>query len=309
MKIKLNHFKQQSTSLRNQLKKERNDRQKELQNELKRERDQFNEIQRQKEAEIKQLKETNAAQQELIGQVSSHIRNNVTCQVCNGIFVDPVKLPCSNTICRSHLSNFNENCCLFCKQSHGINLNDEVILNERISEAITEDFYLSWHDKNQKMRIKQLFDKNRANREVLKKRQAEVEVFCFDRFAQMMNDVDMKKEKLKEKIDDFAEELINRIKQCKSTHEIVLKQNAIYDSNFMEMGNLVLSDGEISKLESGFNEDSRKYEKFNDMFESLESKLNQNVFALNKKIDGIMQTEKELNQCSFISSLTVLNRP
>ena len=88
MKIKLNHFKQQSTSLRNQLKKERNDRQKELQNELKRERDQFNEIQRQKEAEIKQLKETNAAQQELIGQVSSHIRNNVTCQVCNGIFVD-----------------------------------------------------------------------------------------------------------------------------------------------------------------------------------------------------------------------------
>ena len=78
----------------------------------------------------------------------------------------------------------------------------------------------------------------------------------------------MKKEKLKEKIDDFAEELINRIKQCKSTHEIGLKQNAIYDSNFMEMGNLVLSDGEISKLESGFNEDSRKYEKFNDMFEN-----------------------------------------
>ncbi len=115
----------------------------------------------------------------------------------------------------------------------------------------------------------------------------------------MVSDVDMKKEQLKEKIDDFAEELINRIKQCKSTHEICLKKNGIYDSNFMEMGNLVLSDGEISKLESGFNEDSRKYEKFNDMFENLESKLNQNLFALNKKIDGIIQTEKELNQCSL----------
>jgi hypothetical protein len=109
------------------------------------------------------------------------------------IFEDPVELPCFNSICRSHLSSFKESECNFCKQKHDLNVKP----NETMAQAIAGDFYLTWKEKCQKKRIAELINETKTKIEKLKERESEIELFCFDHFAKLMNKVDLKKEQLK----------------------------------------------------------------------------------------------------------------
>jgi len=210
------------------------------------------------------------------------------------IFEDPVELPCFNSICRSHLSSFKESECNFCKQKHDLNVKP----NETMAQAIAGDFYLTWKEKCQKKRIAELINETKTKIEKLKERESEIELFCFDHFAKLMNKVDLKKEQLKIEIDEIADELIDRLKVCKSTHEQSLKAISLEN---------VLSMDEILKLESDLLKDSRKVEHIKEIFENLETKLDLFDMSLDQKMDGVTRVQNELDTCVIDLNSVKLN--
>jgi len=162
--------------------------------------------------------------------------------------------------------------------------------NEIISKVISEDLYLTYKEKNQKKRITELIDDAKIKIEDLKERQAELDLFCFDHFVKLTNKVDLKKEELKVEIYNIAEELIDRLKECKLTHEKSLKLISLEN---------VLTMDEVLKLENDLVQDSRKVDHIKETYENLETKMDLFDMSLNQKMEGVARVKKEIDECSI----------
>ena len=58
------------------------------------------------------------------------------CKNCNLIFENPITLPCGNTLCHSHLNDFNQKfICCFCHKEHLIP-EDDFCVNKSILNII-----------------------------------------------------------------------------------------------------------------------------------------------------------------------------
>ena len=134
---------------------------------------------------------------ELQKKLCSNVRKSVTCKCCNRIFTEPIDLPCSNSICKKHLDDLTENKCFFCKQSHDTEIEEEeIILNESLSETITSDLYLNETERLLKTEIEQLFYETNNLFEKLKSKETEIELFFSEHFGKIMNKIDLQKEEL-----------------------------------------------------------------------------------------------------------------
>jgi hypothetical protein len=51
-----------------------------------------------------------------------HLKNIINCKFCSFLLNDPVLLPCGETICRKHETQFKASKCNFCNQTHKLNL-------------------------------------------------------------------------------------------------------------------------------------------------------------------------------------------
>ena len=103
------------------------------------------------EEKKKALKEKNEAIERLYREKSLAYRKQVICRTCDQIFLDPVFLPCSNTICKSHIHDFKQSKCQFCLQNHSTLLN-EVKLNENLNEMLKMSL-LSYPNFNGRSRV------------------------------------------------------------------------------------------------------------------------------------------------------------
>ena len=239
-----------------------------------------------------QLKEKiseNQEQANFIDKICANVKSYVTCKICNQVFAEAVKLPCSNTVCKNHLSSINKVECYFCKTRHDLT-EDSVESNELITQAITESFHLTVEEKRLKQKIENLFSDSKTTSETLISKEASLEVACYDHFAEIMNSIDQKKEQLKIEIDDLSDALISRVKECKATHENALKHNS---------SQKVLNLEEILKLESNFSQDSRHLKDLKGTFEAIKTKLEENRLVLDKKTDALEKTHLDL----YLSSI------
>lgn len=74
-------------------------------------------------------------QKEFIEMVCSNMKHDFMCKLCKQILDMPIELPCSITICQSHLEKFVDKNCTFCLQTHQIS-SDANILNENLTKRI-----------------------------------------------------------------------------------------------------------------------------------------------------------------------------
>ena len=74
-------------------------------------------------------------QKEFIEMVCSNMKHDFMCKLCKKILDAPIELPCSITICQSHLEKFVAKNCTFCSQTHQIS-SDATILNENLTKRI-----------------------------------------------------------------------------------------------------------------------------------------------------------------------------
>ena len=80
-----------------------------------------------------QLKEKSEAYEKLVKldkEKSEAFRRQAICKTCKEIYEDPIELPCSNTICKSHFNDFKQSKCSFCLQYHEMSLNVIKSLNK-----------------------------------------------------------------------------------------------------------------------------------------------------------------------------------
>ena len=228
-------------------------------------------------------------QQRLIRQLCASERTKVTCKVCNKIFVEPVDLPCSNSICKSHLNQFKKEYCIFCSTRH---FNDEdnhdAKPNEDLSQTLAKNFHLTEQEKKIKEEIERIFLDTKFLTEILNFKETESEKYCFDHFAKLTNSIDLQREELKLKIDDIAERLINQVKERKSLFET--EMNASLDH---------LSLLKIEQLENKFADEMRELHIAEDNLDSIKSELIANSLVLNTKTNDIDQLRKRIATCTI----------
>lgn len=242
-----------------------------------------------KDRQIQKLTATNIKNTQFIKSICDNMKINVICKICNQVFNEPVNLPCNNIVCKSHLTDLNNENCSFCQNRHELSTN-EAKSNEMISQILNKSFYLTNEEIELQQKVTSLFDEIKIKSETLRNKEPVIEVLCYDHFASIINKIDRKKEELKIEIDDLADNLLNRVKNCRLTHEEGLK--------FIS-SKKVLSFQEIIDMECELKQDARKIGTFNASFEDVKTKLEQHISMFNEKIDALLDTELRLEMSSI----------
>ncbi len=146
----------------------------------------------------------------------------VTCQKCNKFLIDPIILPCENTICKIHFceatkddeaSNIYK--CQVCPKDHQIP-DDGFIVNRIAVEMMALNLHLN--EKTRKAQeIINNFDKVLVELRMLCN---DPENFIYEYIHATINKIDLERERLIGQVSDVSDEMLEKLKslevECKS---------------------------------------------------------------------------------------------
>ena len=150
------------------------------------------------------------------------LKSNLTCSYCSKIYKDPVELPCGDLICKEHLNDNevvqkNKIKCQECKQEFevkGIEFN----LSKAIQKQIDNKLYLNDDEIALKQKIEesikvfyQMYDTFTLNK-------TKLDLDCHEHFQELRFQLDIHREKLKEKIDEIYMEMIEKTKEHEASY-------------------------------------------------------------------------------------------
>ena len=171
------------------------------------------------------------------------IRNSIKCAICHEILESPVILPCTDTICKKHVSNQTNDLirCEKCGVEHQIPTNGFLSLPflEEIIKSEIASLDLGSVHKTAKQSCKSFEDALKELEVLLK----EPYVFVHERISELKNSVQLKGEELKLRIDEEMKKLIDRLEKYE-------KQSKEYSSSneFKEESKKL--DSELNKAQS-----------------------------------------------------------
>jgi hypothetical protein len=149
-------------------------------------------------------------------------KSSLTCSYCSKIFQDPIEQPCSHNLCKGHLSEknvvkHNRIKCIKCKQDFQVKDN-EFKSNNFIKKQLGDLLFLSDEEVSLKNKIEESirtffqmyeeFNLNKTNRDL----------DVHNHFQEIRRNIDLHREKLKEKIDDIYMEMIEKTKKFEATY-------------------------------------------------------------------------------------------
>ena len=123
------------------------------------------------------------------------IKEKFKCMICNLIFETPVFLPCFNTICKKHSNDFIDKPCLFCKQVHEIPKDGSLKVNDILNDIILNEGYLLPNEKEARNELENANQDLNGLVEKFESKESALEVFCFDHFSDLMNKIEIQREK------------------------------------------------------------------------------------------------------------------
>ena len=245
---------------------------------------------KEKDDQLSEARQKSDKQKELIEQMRAHTRKSVTCKCCNKVFAEPVELPCSNSICRRHLSEFESNDCIYCSQRHELETN-EPKLNESLTKTISLKLHLTEKERKLNEEIETFFGEAKDLSEDLSSKKAETEKRCDEHFAELAKRINLRRNELKLNIDALGDELIGRVEACKRNIETYLSWNLSKTT--------ALTGDVFVELENDFNESSRETSIDMDRFETLKERLAENCDELSQKLATIHFIRSHLEMCSI----------
>jgi hypothetical protein len=145
------------------------------------------------------------------------------CDLCNSLLVDPIILPCSNTICQLHINDLLEKrskrknafICELCVDEHEVPANG-FASNKRIKHQLDT--------KRNEMKIESGINNRICKKSVneaenslakLELVHKDPENYIYEYFEDIKREVDLRREVLKDKIDSYSEEIIESIESTK----------------------------------------------------------------------------------------------
>jgi hypothetical protein len=229
------------------------------------------------------------------------LKSNLTCSYCPKIFKDPVDLPCGDSICRRHLFERdilkqNKIKCKKCKEEFGVK-NNQFKPNNTLKNLIEDQSYLNEEEMSLKQKLENttrvLFEK--YNQFLQNKTKLESEVF--NHFQEIRFQIDEHRERIKERIDDIALEMINEIKK---SEEMYLKNLKEVFSSFDQSQSL---ENELTDIEETFREPNLLIETIREMQSKQEECINDIQFKFYEmtkiKVNLMASNKFKPNSSSF----------
>jgi hypothetical protein len=144
------------------------------------------------------------------------------CSYCSKIYKEPIELPCKDLICKEHLTEKeilkqNKIKCQECKQEFEVKDN-QFKSNKFAQKIIDEQFYLSNEEKAFKQQIENSIQIFYAMYEEFSSSKTKLDLDCHEHFQVIRFQLDMHREKFKEKIDDIYMEMIEKTKEFEANY-------------------------------------------------------------------------------------------
>ena len=191
------------------------------------------------------------------------IRNFFDCDVCKELLVDPITIPCGNTVCKKHLDKLLKNIskdkntfkCEKCQDEHSVPKKG-FIVNRRMQEGLEIQFNT--------LKLTPIYDECKNEIKAAKDNVAEIEKleknaesYIYEYFEDIKRQVDIRREDLKEKIDKYSDEVIQSIEGTQVNY-IKLSKEVNQITTNIEKSKKELS--EFIKRFDTFEIDEKKFE-------------------------------------------------
>jgi len=136
------------------------------------------------------------------------------CKLCKNVLVDPILLPCGETVCKAHTDEISKGKCTFCSEFHkapqyGFPSNKIV---KNLLEKRVNNINLKFSQFNDCNKIIQHLNKNLKEIETIQK---DPENYISEYFGELTRQVDLRRETLIEDINKYSDELIQKIEKLK----------------------------------------------------------------------------------------------
>ena len=227
----------------------------------------------------------------------TEVSTTFTCKICETIFVKPVILPCLNTICEEHTSNFVLGHCVFCGGFHDVPPGG-FKSNEMARLFIKSNFYLNDAEKEikveldkEEIELNKLFDKFMSKDD-------ESEKILSDNFAKIKQKINEQRNNLKTEIDAIADRMITRTQlnetECKKKLSHLKTQWLLNNKESLNILKENIDDGFIkSKIEQ-------------DKIDVFKKETQKIVSDLKTKLSRVESVRKKIDSCFFETGNTHL---
>ena len=199
----------------------------------------------------------------------------LTCKYlnCNKFFHIPIRLPCDNTLCQSHIKELYEDKenmssirCYFCNSVHSLSENDGYFpINYDLKKLLDLNLHLSEKHKNVKI-LNEKLDKLTNEIKCVK---TQPDLFVYDYFAELRKKIDIHREKLKYEIDQISEEMIDKLKLLENECNSNLKEH-------VEIFNDKIEKKENNQFIDEIRKPNLNEEKLNELYEEINKCINEN---------------------------------
>jgi hypothetical protein len=220
------------------------------------------------------------------------LKSQLTCSYCSRIYKDPILLPCGDTICRQHLTERdivkqNKIKCNKCKKEFGVRDN-EFKLNEALKNLIESHSYLSVEELGLKQELEESVRRFYEFYEEFIQNRTNLDADIFEHFQEMRFQIDEHREKIKERIDDIALEMIDQTNKYEALYLRNIKENF---SSFDDCKSL---EHELNQIEETFRNPNLLAQSIKDMQQKQETALNEIQVKLNQ-MDRVKEFCEETN--------------
>ena len=188
----------------------------------------------------------------------------ITCEFnnCNLIYENPITLPCGNTLCQSHLNNYNlQFVCCFCQKEHFIPQYGFGV-NKAIMKMI-DSF-------NQSNPIRKIIKESyeHLNQSIKEYEDIDPDVYVYEYFGEIRNQVDLHREELISNINARYDEIINQLKE----KEQKCQQ---YKPNFKKVDLIQLKKQFMPTWLKFMRMTNKSQDELNNLLENINNKLEQ----------------------------------
>ena len=209
----------------------------------------------------------------------NQMKSMFDCKICSGLLKDPVVIPCGNTVCIAHTRDVLNNsfACKCCKQEHSVS-KDGFVISKFIQKQL--EIQLNLIPNNQICAEYMKQEEVKEDLDELKKFEQDSETFIYNYFEELKRQVDLRREDLKSKIENYSNDLIESINELRNKHCQLTKQENILKTK-------------IDNSKKELNESINKFDVFNfnesDLFD-----IKENITEMGHKFDNLSQLRQSL---------------
>jgi hypothetical protein len=210
-------------------------------------------------------------------------KSNWTCSYCSKILKDPIELPCDESICREHLKEGDvvkqkKIKCKECNQEFKVKKR-QFKSNKGLNKLTETQSYLSSIELSLKQELELSIRKFFDFYEEFQQNKSILESVVFDHFQELRFQIDEHRERLKEKIDDIALEMIAQTKMYEKIYLKDLNVNLLETTSFVETKSL---EDRLNEMEDTFRNPDLLIKTIKEMQKKQEKSLNYIQFKLNE---------------------------